>query len=424
MERREVSLAQSTSPSNAAAVTVEPPASRRRAGWWRAPQRLWLRRAIFQVHLWLGVILALYSIVIGVSGSVLVFRKEIENNLYGKQLHVQQTERQVSLADAVHRIELDRLGWTSVGLRDFQSQDHAAMLLMRSTADPASTNLRYVYFNPSTGQVVLDHMRYDNLLGWTTNLHYYLLTGRLGLTVSGWMALGLLLLCVSGVILWWPGVSRWMAALVLRRRSSWKRINWDLHSFVGFWSSAALLGVAFTGVYFAFALPIGGLVVVATGGSIREAMKFVVLPKPLPAKAGAPLLPLDQAVAILNRELLPAPPVEYLQLPVRPTDVYGAISYYPHAIEYTQMRRVAIDPHSGTVLTVADTHQMQLGMQIIQYFHAVHFGTFGGDGVFGIAVRIVWVFVGITPALLAVTGLLMYWNRKLNPAWKRLRGAV
>lgn len=360
---------------------------------------------------------------IGLSGSILVFRKEIENRLYGKQLHVQQAARQVSLADAVHRIELDRPGWISVGLRDFQSQDHAAMLLMRPTAKPASTDLRYVYFNPFTGQVVLDHMRYDNLLGWVTNLHYYLLAGRLGLTVSGWMALGLLLLCISGVVLWWPGVSRWSAALVLRRRSSWKRINWDLHSVVGFWSSAALLGVVFTGVYFAFALPVGGLVVLATGGKIREAMKFVVLPKPLPAKPGTPLLPLDQAVAILNRELAPAPPVEYLQLPARPTDVYGAVSYFPHTIEYTQMRRVAIDPHNGTVLAVADTHQMQLGMHIIQYFHAVHFGTFGGEGILGIVVRIVWVFVGITPALLAVTGLIMYWNRKLRPAWKRLRSS-
>ncbi|CAN5558472.1 PepSY-associated TM helix domain-containing protein [soil metagenome] len=419
-----MSLDQSTSPSNLRTLAEQPPALRKRAGWWRAPQRLWLRRAIFQAHLWLGVILALYSIVIGVSGSVLVFRKEIEDKLYGTQLHFQQTARQVSLADAVHRIELDRPGWISVGLRDFQSQDHAAMLLMRPASNPASTDIRYVYFNPFTGQVVLDHMRYDNLLGWTANLHYYLLAGRLGLTVSGWMALGLLFLCVSGVILWWPGVSRWMAALVLRRRSSWKRVNWDLHSVVGFWSSAALLGVAFTGVYFAFALPIGGLVVMATGGSVREAMKFVVLPKPLPAKPGTPLLPLDQAVAILNRQLSPAPPVEYLQLPARPTDVYGAVSYYPHTIEYTQMRRVAIDPHSGTVLAVADTHQMQLGMHIIQYFHAVHFGTFGGEGWPGIVVRIAWVFVGMTPALLAVTGLVMYWNRKLSPIWKRLQRAI
>jgi hypothetical protein len=36
------------------------------------------------------------------------------------------------------------------------------------------------------------------------------------------------------------------------------------------------------------------------------------------------------------------------------------------------------------------------------------------------AVWIFWVLLGIVPALLAVTGLIMYWNRKLRPAWLRM----
>ena len=41
------------------------------------PRKLWLRRALFQIHLWLGVLLSLYVIVIGLSGSILVFEDEI-----------------------------------------------------------------------------------------------------------------------------------------------------------------------------------------------------------------------------------------------------------------------------------------------------------------------------------------------------------
>ena len=36
--------------------------------WLRHPQALWLRKAIFQVHLWLGIGVGLYIAVIGVSG--------------------------------------------------------------------------------------------------------------------------------------------------------------------------------------------------------------------------------------------------------------------------------------------------------------------------------------------------------------------
>jgi uncharacterized iron-regulated membrane protein len=414
-----VPLLQSTSPSNNATVT--PPASRKRAGWWRAPQQVWLRRAIFQLHLWVGVVLASYSVVIGLSGATLVFREQIENRIYAKELNVQDVPRTVTFGAAVKQIAADRPGWVPVGLRYFQTPGRAALVLMRPANDMAATNIRYVHFNPYTGAVVLDRMRYSNFLGWCSNVHYYLLFGRPGLAVSGWMALGLLMLTISGVILWWPGVARWAAALTLQRRSSWRRVNWDLHSVVGFWSSFALLAVTFTGVYFAFPVPVAGSIVIATRGSVREALKFATVPKAPAVKAGTPRLPLDDAIAILNRELRPAPPIEYLQLPVKETDAYGAVSYYPHTMEYTQMRRVAIDPHSGAVLSVADTHNVPLGMHIVQYFHAVHFGTFGGEGVLGIVVKVLWIFVGLTPALLAVTGLLMYWNRKLRPLAMRLR---
>ena len=45
--------------------------------WMRAPQKLWLRRAIFQIHLWSGIGLGVYMFVICLTGSVLVYRNEL-----------------------------------------------------------------------------------------------------------------------------------------------------------------------------------------------------------------------------------------------------------------------------------------------------------------------------------------------------------
>lgn len=45
--------------------------------WVRQPQRVWLRRALFQVHLWSGIGLGLYILFISVTGSVLVYRNEL-----------------------------------------------------------------------------------------------------------------------------------------------------------------------------------------------------------------------------------------------------------------------------------------------------------------------------------------------------------
>src|SRR5262245_47893389 len=45
--------------------------------FWRQPQRVWLRKALFQVHLWTGIGAGLYVLLISLSGSAVVFRQDI-----------------------------------------------------------------------------------------------------------------------------------------------------------------------------------------------------------------------------------------------------------------------------------------------------------------------------------------------------------
>jgi len=48
--------------------------------WARRPQTVWLRKALFQVHLWTGIGVGLYVLAISISGSAIVYR----NTLYKK----------------------------------------------------------------------------------------------------------------------------------------------------------------------------------------------------------------------------------------------------------------------------------------------------------------------------------------------------
>src|ERR1700674_2005082 len=45
--------------------------------WMNRPQGLWVRRALFQVHLWTGIAIGLYVLLMSVSGSVLIYRREL-----------------------------------------------------------------------------------------------------------------------------------------------------------------------------------------------------------------------------------------------------------------------------------------------------------------------------------------------------------
>ncbi len=47
-------------------------------GWLRQPQRVWLRRASFQIHLWIGLAIGLYIVMLSITGSALVYRNELD----------------------------------------------------------------------------------------------------------------------------------------------------------------------------------------------------------------------------------------------------------------------------------------------------------------------------------------------------------
>ncbi len=162
------------------------------AGFAQHPHSLWLRRALFQIHLWVGIALGLYVLIISISGSLIVFRRELDRALCPGTMVVTASGRVVS-----------------------------------TVCEPA-------------------------FVTWVAEFHDHLGFGRAGLLINGLGAMAVMLMCVTGAILWWPGRARWRRSLVLRRDVSAQRLIWDLHTVLGFWLLLLVLMWTLTGVYFAF----------------------------------------------------------------------------------------------------------------------------------------------------------------------------
>lgn len=64
------------------------------------------------------------------------------------------------------------------------------------------------------------------------------------------------------------------------------------------------------------------------------------------------------------------------------------------------------------------------GDVILSWIGPLHFGTFGGPGSAGVAVKTLWLLLGLAPALLAISGFLMYWNRYLSKKWPKRQPQV
>jgi len=87
---------------------------------------------------------------------------------------------------------------------------------------------------------------------WLVDLHENLLFGMAGRAVNGVGAMCLTLLCLTGAIIWWPGYAHWRRRLTINWRSSFARVNWNLHNTLGFWCFLFVILWGVSGIYFAF----------------------------------------------------------------------------------------------------------------------------------------------------------------------------
>src|SRR5712671_2261900 len=207
-----------------------------------------MRRVFFQVHLWSGVILAAYVVVVGLTGSALVFRQELQRVTFARYFDVR---RPAGAADAPVATLASKLGAAYPGFElagiDYPTARRGTYLsyLVKGSS------LVSAFSDPTTGDVIGELPK----TSWITrlqDLHFNLLAGSRGRAVNGIGALSLIALFATGLVIWWPGIARWGRALVVDVSRPWTRINWELHGAVGVWLFALLMLWAVTGVEFAF----------------------------------------------------------------------------------------------------------------------------------------------------------------------------
>lgn len=379
-------------------------------GFLEKPQRVWWRKAIFQIHLWVGIALCLYVAVIGLTGSILVLRSEIERVIFRQVRinHEPATSNPVPLDRMIGNVQ-KQYPSAAVPIAYLPRKVDENALIMVSIKGEATA--RYVYVSPSSGRIVGAIDTSHNWLFYVGQIHYFLLMGRSGLVVNGVGASFLLLLALSGLVLWWPGIRTWKRALGVNVGANWRRVNFDLHSSIGFWTLAILSIWSVSSIYFAWPQQIAGLV-----GKVSSVATFVQ-PKVAidPPVAGQKMLPLGELIDV-GKAASPQAHFYGLFLPRAPRTPLTVLMARGEPGDFYNMDYVFVDPYRGN--TVSMWHRginATWGSKLLFWLGPLHFGTHWGLGI-----KVIWFLLGMSLPILAVTGVLMYWNRYLRTRWKRL----
>lgn len=355
-----------------------------------------LRRFWLDVHLWLGVGLFVPVVVLGLSGALLAYHDELERLVHPQRFAVSAgPELAPSAYVAAARGALDAKYQISA-LRFPEDVGAPVIAQARAKGRPqkgARPQTRAVFIDPPTGRVLEVANTREGLFGLMHQVHGSLLIPDVGRKIVGWMGWGMLVSSLTGLWLWWPRSGALWKALRWKRGP---RTTFNLHHLVGFWLAIPLAILSATGVYISFP-------------QSARSLTQVFAPMSAPEQRGGdpmvrPNTTIDAAAAAA-RAAAPEGRLLSLSVPSKARDkrplVWRAELRAPGSTKPIQVlvddatgegaRRAAPAPGDGMPLLMRRVH----------------------DGVDQHPVWRALVFLGgLAPALLGVTGIVMWLRRR------------
>ena len=115
-----------------------------------------------------------------------------------------------------------------------------------------SLTAAYVALMSLTGSVIVFRNELASQpVGWLVRLHQWAVFGWDGHVLNGIGAVSLLVLSLSGAVIWWPGQAHWRRSLTIEWRARLPRLTWDAHSAIGFWFLIVVTMWSISGLYLA-----------------------------------------------------------------------------------------------------------------------------------------------------------------------------
>ncbi|MDF5731433.1 MAG: PepSY-associated TM helix domain-containing protein [Rhizonema sp. PD38] len=351
---------------------------------------------VFYLHGSIGFFVGLLLIVIGLTGSLLVFEQDFDRFMITKNYGIiVPQQKQLSPESVLNIIEAkyavrDSLHLFRIYVPETPSSPYIGQF---SSANDIRTE---VFIHPYTGMIMGERIWDHTLIGMILNLHYSLMSGETGTLIVGIAAFLMCLLCISGLILW-PGWRKLIVGFKIKLDAHRQRANFDIHKVAGIITGVFLIFTSFTG--FCWNLDVTEPIIYAVTLTKQPSEP---VSKPIPGKS---LLRLTEQLKIAHAAL-PGAVTKSIYFPNKSVDALQIRMKLPLEREEYGNSNVYLDSYTGEVLRVDNALKMPLGSRVLNSFAPLHYGTFGG-----LPTRILYVFVGLVPLLLFVTGLMMYWYR-------------
>jgi uncharacterized iron-regulated membrane protein len=380
-------------------------------------RKLWLG-----IHRYVGLFAGAVFVIIGLTGSILAFRTEIDKWLNRELMTVPQPAEGIrSYRSLDEIISASKTAAPPNGTPFFvhfpkESFGYFDVIysangsLGHHTTNDGIKKIYQVIVNPYDAAVIGKRVIVDTenhfsepFVNVVVHLHYTLLQGEVGENIVGAVGLFLFGSIATGIYLWWPRNGTWRQAFSIKRRSSPERLILDLHKTTGVYVCAVILVMAFSGVYIIFMPQVRALV------GVFSTVSTHMIPEDIKSDSANGRQPIgaEAAVAVVNR-LFRDGQLMSLRLPDGPEGVYVVGKRADDEVSKSEPSRlVAVDQYSGRILKIQDPHDFTSGERFLEWQYPLHTGEAFGD----IGRAFICAF-GFVPLLLYATGVIRWLQKR------------
>lgn len=374
-----------------------------------------------RLHLWLGLSVGMIVFIVAFTGTLYVFKDEIQNLLRKESVYVPKEtikEKPLPLETLREKVTLEVHEKYPVSSVEIPLDKKRSYEFLYYEKNKKGWNYfdeilvyKTVYVNQYNGEILgIYNEKYD-IFPILKAMHWsLLLNSDWGKYVVGIPVVIFIFMLITGIILWWPKNKHsrkkrfWFD---WKNIKTWKRKNYDLHSILGFYASFIALLLSVTGIYFAYPVVKNAFNITLSGSADLPKEKEIRSPDSLMAKSSS----VFDLTARETRKLYSQS--SSFRIPLNGKNKKGKqlnnipVTVYGKDGRFSIRNQLVFDKYSGKLLSNKPHGELSNAEKYTNANYDIHTGSY-----FGLAGKILWFIAGLVCTSLPVTGFLVWWGKR------------
>lgn len=353
------------------------------------------RKWFYKLHRYTGLISGIFLLLIGLSGSILVYFNELER-VFNPSLYNLEIESERFSYDSIYHFVANKYheGYVSISMNiPRTNHEVVSFTLVQATHDNTTNPYFLVSVNPYTMEIMRQGS-YSSIstsfMHWILLFHDSLHLGKLGLLIVVCLSLTMFVSIITGIYIYWKNIADVLFfRLKLRGKTSNNKLR-ILHRYIGVWAILFNIIVFGTGFWM-----LRGMLTPEAWSNEKVQKNYTIVN----TKLDSCIIKTQFAFNDIQPGIVNFPDSDSGQVVVS--------GYRKSANPFFASCYCYFNQLTSQLEETYCVEDDELSSKLEDSVFDLHIGSYGGH-----LIKIIYVIGGLTPGFLAITGFVLRWKLK------------